>query len=747
MGEVFRAEDERLGRTVALKFLSPELTTDSDARARFAQEARTASALDHHNICAIYDIGETEDGRLFIAMAHYGGVTFRERMSSGPLEVSEVLDIATQVASGLARAHGSGIVHRDLKPSNLLITSEGEVKLLDFGIAKLSGTEGLTGTGTTPGTVGYMAPEQIEGRAVDGQADIWALGVVLYEALVGERPFGGGSATERLASVLAIDPIPPAERRPGIPLAVSDLVMQMLEKDPARRPPNAAAVISRIKALTTTSHAVSAAPRRTRSIRRWASTGVAVAGVASGVYWLAGRDTPIDSIAVLPFENVSTTDEGEYLSYGLTTSLVDRLSRFKGLRVVPRGVASAYPSATSDLREVARTLNVRALVTGRVGEVEGRLVVRAELTDVGKMSQMWGAQYDRPLTDILVIQDSLVREIADNLRLELTAVDQQSLAMRPTQSPEAYRLFLLSRFHNLSVTPEGVALGREYANEAIALDSGYARGWAALSDSYLTHVFLDLESPAEGYAKALHAAERAVALDGGLAAAHAVLGYVRHHGEWDWEGALEDWERATRLDPSNADAWQGLSEGHLTLGRLNEAVAAAERALEVDPLTPIISAWLGNVYAFAGRFDDALLTLGRARELEPDNVVALFGTARTLSEMGRHDDAIQAQVAALETFGIDAGTSPRLAHMLAVAGREVEAHEILVRMPSEHGDYAGEAIAWGRLGEFDRAFAALGRAIARRESGLWWIKLDRGFDPLRTDSRFSEGLRAMGLPD
>jgi tetratricopeptide (TPR) repeat protein len=409
-------------------------------------------------------------------------------------------------------------------------------------------------------------------------------------------------------------------------------------------------------------------------------------------------------------------------------------------------LASAYPSATADLAEAAEALDVRALVTGRVGEIDGRLVVRAELIDVDERSQLWGAQFDRPMTDILMVQDSLVREIAENLRLELTLDDERGLARQPTENPEAYRLYLLARFHTLSVSPDGLALGRRYAEEAVRLDPGYAPGWTALSDSYLAHIFLGLEPPDEGYPLAREAADRAVSLDDSLSAAYAIRGYVRHHGDWDWEGSIADWEKAIRLDPDNADGWQGLSEGLLSLGRVDEALVAAERGVEADPITPVVTAWLANVYGAAGRHDEALETLQRSLELEPDNFLAVFGIPQVFAARGQFDEALVSLDSALIRFGRDPARDPGRATILARAGRDAEARAILARLDSDAPNQATIAKAWATLGELDRAFDALDLVVDRRETAVWWLKTSRGFDPLRGDPRFDRILERVGLP-
>jgi tetratricopeptide (TPR) repeat protein len=422
--------------------------------------------------------------------------------------------------------------------------------------------------------------------------------------------------------------------------------------------------------------------------------------------------------------------------------LTDRLSQIDDLRVVPRGVAAAF--ADSALEATGRALSVRALVTGSVGQVGDRLVVRAELIDLQRLAQVWGAQFDRALTDLLEVQDALVSEIADQLRLEITTQEAEALTARSTENAEAYRLYLLSRHHNLRLTPEAWETGRRYAEEVVRLDPGYALGWAAVSDSYLTGVFLGL-APQVAYAQARVAAERAVALDSVLAQARVALGYAQHHGDWDWRGSLATLERAVALDSTNADAWQGVSEALTSLGRMDEAVAAAERAAALDPITPVLTSWLGAAYVHAGRLEEALRAHRRALELEPNLAGSRTAVPTLEYRLGRGEQALDELSQVLEAQGIDPSAVPSMALLMAHAGRADEAREIMARVDASQAPVASAA-AWGWLGETDRAFELLDRATAVRDPGLWWTKVDWRFEPLRDDPRWPSLLERMGLP-
>ena len=349
------------------------------------------------------------------------------------------------------------------------------------------------------------------------------------------------------------------------------------------------------------------------------------------------------------------------------------------------------------------------------------------------------------MADILAVQDSLAKKIADQLRLRLSPEDERRLVRHATDNPEAYRLILLSRFQTLSASPEGAERGRQYAEQAVRLDPGYAPGWAVLAESYTIRAFLGFEPPEEGYARAREYAERALALDDSLAAAHMALGFVEHHWDWNWEGALAEFERAVALDSTNSDALQGLSQSYLSLGRVDEAVKYAKRAWESDPITPIVSSWLGVAYADAGRYEEALEAIRRAREMEPNNILPALFESSVLQWDGRDEEAIASLDETLEKFGLDAARSPRRAMILARAGRDREARAILARIDEGSDAQAYVACAWGWLGEPDLAFDALTRAIDRRDVRLWWIKTNSYFDPLRDDARFAAALRRMGL--
>ncbi|MDX1385502.1 MAG: protein kinase, partial [Thermoanaerobaculia bacterium] len=592
---------------------------DRERLARFQREARLLASLNHPNIAAIHGIEEApgeagaEPSRALV-LELVEGATLADRVLRGPLPVPEALAIARQIAEALDASHERGIVHRDLKPANVKVTPAGAVKVLDFGIAKsvaaemptaqmsaaetVGTTVAATRDGAVLGTVPYMSPEQARGQPVDKRTDIWAFGCVLFEMLTGRSPFQGDTVSDTIVRVL--DRQPDWDSLPGeTPPRVRELLRRCLDKDPQcryRDIGDARLDLAEESGIFAADPGTAAAPaaadrgpaapgRRRRAVAAAVAGGVLLAVVA-GLWWWQGRSgepEPINSVVVLRFESDAGDEPGEYLGEGITENLINKLSGLPGLRVVPRGIAAGYSSADLDLERLADELDVRAVVTGRVAEREGTLVVRAELTDLASVSQIWGQQYTRPLTDILSLEEELVRQISSELRLRLSPDDETRLARRDTDNPEAYRLFLRARHHVLSLSPEGLDLGLEYAHRAVAADPAYGLGHAVLADAYVARTFVGLEPHEEGFRRARAAAERALELDRTHAYPRLVNGFVLHHGEWDWEGAVRHWQAALELEPESADAHQSYSEGMASLGRLDEALEHARRAVELDP--------------------------------------------------------------------------------------------------------------------------------------------------------------------
>ncbi|MEA2692129.1 MAG: eukaryotic-like serine/threonine-protein kinase, partial [Acidobacteriota bacterium] len=604
MGRVFRAEDTRLLRTVALKFLPPALTRDPVAKGRFLKEAQAASALDHPNIATVHELGESADGQLFLAMACYDGETLRARIERGPLPVHEAALLAAQVAAGLSRAHQRGIVHRDIKPSNLMVTPDGIVKILDFGIAKLMGQEGLTREGLILGTLAYMSPEQASGREIDHRTDIWSLGVVLYAMLAGHPPFRGESDRLLVDGILHRQPEPLRRVRPEVPAELERLVGRMLAKDPAERPETMDEVraglgVSSVALEISTRRL---APRRARRWGRWAA-GTAAAILVAGLAAFAPRPAPgrralpsapaagraaRPSIAVLPFENLSRDSEQDYMADGLTEALTTDLAKIGGLKVVSRTSSEHYKATAKPLPEIASELGVDNVLEGSVLKVGGRVRISAKLIEARADRSVWAESYDREMSDILALQSEVSRAIVRETQVQLTPQDQARLALGPTRTvqPEVYEAYLKGRYQWNRRNREGIEKAIAYFEQATAKDPTYAPAYAGLADAYNFMSYLRV-SP-EAMPKARAAVLKALALDDALPEAHASLGNILFDEDWDWAGGERELRRALELNPNYATAHHWYWAALVILGRWPEARREIELAHELDPLSLVI---------------------------------------------------------------------------------------------------------------------------------------------------------------
>jgi TolB-like protein/Flp pilus assembly protein TadD len=774
MGEVYRARDTRLAREVAIKVLPEEIADPSHLR-RLEQEARAASALSHPNVVAVYDVG-THQGAPYVVSELLEGQTLRDRLAGGALPVSKALEHALDIARGLAAAHDKGIVHRDLKPANVFITRDGRVKILDFGLAKLTGPEppradlepDSTGTasGVVLGTVGYMSPEQVRGEEVDPRSDIFSFGAVLFEMLSGTRAFGRQSAAETMTAILREDPAELSGTGGSISPGVARIVRRCLEKRAQDRFHSthdlALALEAAISGLSSPSpgadggaEAALAVGSAHRNTRRFLLALVATVMVAGGLSWgLLRPPAPpvgdvIDSIAVLPFENVGGDPDSEYLSDGVAETLLNRLSGLPGLKVIARSTSFRFRGGV-DPRQVGRDLKVGAVVTGRVSLRGDTLVIGAELIDVAQGTQLWGKRYNTRMGDVFAAEEEIAGDISRGLRLKLLPRGETLLAKRHTENAEAYRFYLLSRHEFYKSTPEGTRKALEYARRATEEDPSYAPAYAALAMLFVRRHGDGSIPLEEANSRAKAAATQAVEIDETLAEGHTALAQVELRLDWDWAGAEREFKRAIELDPNSPDAHAGYGSYLLAVGRRSEqGIEHAKRAVALDPLSPQWRSNLAYTYYFDRQYDLALATVKVALASDPG-----LDFSNVLGWIHRERGAYEEAIAELRKSGDRAPNAffflGQLGNAYARAGRVREARRCLKELKDRIGEgnvgaYEASLLHAG-LGEKDQACEWLQKAYDAHDLRLVYLRVDPPLDPLRSDPRFQALLRRMNFP-
>lgn len=740
MGVVYRARDLRLARDVAIKLLPQHLADNPAMLSRFDREAKALASLSHPNILAIHDF-QNDQGFSFAVMELLNGETLRNRMTAEPFTWTRALQIGAAIADGLTAAHSRGVVHRDLKPENVFLTNDDNIKILDFGLAQMASpallkeqssapTESTTDPGTIVGTMHYMSPEQLRGRHVDPRSDIFALGCILFELLTGKRPFSRITQIETAASILKEDPpaLPFLDR--GTPEEARAVISHCLEKDPGNRFQTARDLAFALRALLSQSGASKiqiGKPKKRRSARQ-----------------------AIQSIAILPLENSGGDTNAEYISDGITESLINSLSQLPKLRVMARSTVFRYKGQRLDPVKFGQELDVAAVLTGRVVQRGDILSVQAELVDVSDGSQLWGEQYTRKLADVLSLQDDLSREISAKLRLRLTGQAKNRLTKRYTESTEAYERYMKGRYYWSRRTAEGLKKAIEYFHQAIEKDPSYALAYAGIADCYNLLSAYGILPPKESVPVAKQAAMRALDLDSDVAEGHEALAHVKMLYDWDWVGAEIEFKRAIQLNPNYALAHQRYAIQLATMERMEEAAAEIKRAQEIDPLSLIINTDAALILFLQGSYHEAIDQCYKTLELDPNFSVAHFQLGLSFEQLGQFDEAIEAFGRGV-SLSADRSFLTAPAYTYAISGRREQAQKLLnaVLELSEHRYVSPYriAIVYAGLNETEEAFKWLMKAY--QERSVWLIHLHLKVDPrlksLHPDPRFPEILHLLNF--
>lgn len=734
MGEVYLADDQRLGRRVAIKILPESVSRVPEAKKRMLREARTVAKLDHPNVCTIYEIGEHE-GRPFIVMQYIEGETLYERLQRAHPHLGECVDIATQVAAALDEAHSHGVVHRDIKTLNIMLTPRGQVKVLDFGLAKVETSEMSTDMmmskpGSVTGTAPYMSPEQLRGLPIDGRSDIFSLGVVLYEMAAGQRPFDRENAVSTITAILFEEP-PPIEDDEYSPLA--PIIRRALAKEPSKRYPTAAVML---EALQNTQKA------RTRPI---------TAKIPS-------TRTPkprgrIDSLAVLARTSATPEPEHEYLVYGLGESIISTLSQMRKLRVIAASTVARQAGAELDAQSAGRELNVNAIVVLNARVEQERLYVDVELVATADGAKLWSSQYMRPIREVAALAETIAGDVGEQVRARgaiSSGPPRTTKKKKRAVDPEALQLFLKGRFQWIKRHPEALKLAMSYFQQAVEHDPSFALPYAGLADAFLMLGFMQALPPREILPKAKAAAQRAIELDATLADPHATLGYAAGLFEWDWETAQRELDTAMRLNANYpwAPHWLGLlASGR---GQTRHGLELIERAQTLDPLSPIINIAAGIPLHIARRYDEAVTRFRSVLETETSFAPGHYYIALALEQRGDHDEAIGHLRRVVEIAGTASIYLGALAHACARAGRTAEAEAIIEQLREANKQrYVTPFaffVAYAGLDRIDEALAALPYALEERNAWMWFVPVDPRFDRLRGDARFAPLMARYGLP-
>jgi len=725
MGVVYKAEDTKLLRTVALKFLPEEISRDPEARKRFLREAQAAAILDHPNICPIYEVDE-EDGEMFLTMAFIEGRSLKDRIVEGPLPLIEVLAMAVQISEGLKAAHEKGVVHRDIKPANIMLGREGQVRIADFGLASLESGADLTRPQTVLGTPAYMSPEQARGEKTDMRTDIWSFGCSLYEMTTGRRPFVGENGQAIRNEILSETPPRPSSLRAEMPRGLEDLILKCLEKKPDDRFPDFETLLTALQG---------------ESVRRLKTE--------------EKREDPLEgspSVAVLPFADMSPAKDQDYFGEGLAEELIHALARVQSLRVVARTSAFALKGLKLDVREIGKMLGVRAVLEGSIRKAGNRLRVTAQLVDAATGLHIWSERFDREERDVFDIQDEISLAIVEHLKVALLSGEKTALRKRSTADTEAYNLYLKGLYFMARPNPDSIQKAHDFFHQALDRDPNFAQAYSGIANVYFTLGNANLAPPSEIFPKAKAATEKALALDPELAEAHGLTANLEYWFEWNWAAAEKSFDRVLALNPGDVMARGVYAWLLASTGRFEESLVEIKRALAADPLMPLLYAYSIGLHWIAGRSDEALADFARVQQIEPNFGLAYFQAGHAYLRKGLIDQAIETFQKSRQLFSPPGWAESALIVGYIKKGDREKAEKTLAEMLEDRKrlpvSAACLATGFAALGDLDSAYEWLETAIRERD-GMAVVTpafADYLVPELARDPRFGAFLDRIGLP-
>jgi serine/threonine protein kinase/Tfp pilus assembly protein PilF len=724
MGEVYKAEDTKLKRTIALKFLPLELMRDQEGRDRFVKEAQAAAALDHPHICTVHEIDEAE-GKTFIAMAYIDGQSLKEKIEAGPLEINEAVEVTLQIAEGLKEAHDKGITHRDIKPVNIMLTEKGQVKIMDFGLAKLEGGPDLTKTATILGTVAYMSPEQARGEKVDLRTDIWSLGCVLYEMLTGQRPFKSDQDQAAIYAILNESPQPLTNLRKELPQELVHTVNKCLEKDLDKRYQKASEIVVDLSSLR----------KKLKSELK--------------------EKQPVEkkpSIAVLPFVDMSPQKDQEYFCDGIAEELINALTHIKDLRVVARTSAFAFRGEKIDVREIGKKLNVSTVLEGSIRKAGNRIRVTTQLINVEDGYHLWSEKFDREMEDIFAIQDEISLAIVDHLKVKLLAREKADIEKCPTDNPEAYNLYLKGLHFGWQPYQESLDKSLDYFRKAIDRDPTFTLAYVGIGLAYVGLSALSLRPPADVLPKAKAALQKAREIDDSVAEVQALAASLAYWYDFNWKAAETGFQKTFELNPGFAKAHSQYAWFLLAMRRFDEAVREIKLAQELDPLMPFYYAMSVGLHRIVGKYDEAIQEFHRAIELDPDIGLAYFHLGCVYLDKGMMEEAMSTLEKSIELVTGSGWAEAKLGVIHVMQGEKEKANQILEelieRKKNTYVESFSIACLYSHFGHTDKAFEYLDIAYEERDTLMPYLNVIPVFDlskEVYADPRYKKLLKKMNL--